>query len=435
MKTYKIGRDPKADIILTSAICSREHAILKIADNGAISLQDISSNGTTVNGMQIHKTTVFIQQGDVILFGGVEKLNWDLIDIDKIEKQKPSEIQSPQASAEIKNKPLESTSIENPGTTNKEKVKYIKEVSPKKPKRRKNFIYFFGCVAIIAISLFFYKTYLQKPKIVAPTEIYNKYKNAVALVQVEYFIRIHTTLDDVYMGLNDSNEIDLKSKKEDLKPFSSEGTSFYIDSNGILITNRHVVEPWNNDESLHDYFNQVIKPFIKKIFKQAGYMNENPTFVGEMKGVYIYPNGTPFQLYNRIECRVNKVSEKPEIDLASLQIISHTLPYEAVVITPSDIEMDEKRLEVNTNAYIIGFPLGDGLAMDEDDRINCSSTQGSITQAPSISYIQYSATSDHGASGSPVFNQYGKLIAVNYLQFGKQSFNRGILAKYIEDVK
>lgn len=48
--------------------------------------------------------------------------------------------------------------------------------------------------------------------------------------------------------------------------------------------------------------------------------------------------------------------------------------------------------------------MGDALATDEEKNINCTSTQGSFTQEPAKYYIQYSAPTAGGASGSPVFN-------------------------------
>ncbi|MCX6198457.1 MAG: serine protease [Bacteroidetes bacterium] len=55
---------------------------------------------------------------------------------------------------------------------------------------------------------------------------------------------------------------------------------------------------------------------------------------------------------------------------------------------------------------------------------------------PAKNYIQYSAQIASGSSGSPVFNQYGKLVAITYEgTLNGQGFNRGILAKYIHLVK
>jgi S1-C subfamily serine protease len=152
--------------------------------------------------------------------------------------------------------------------------------------------------------------------------------------------------------------------------------------------------------------------------------------------VYIYPNGTKYAPDNRTKCEVLYTAKKEEIDLASLQTANHTLPTYARIVPLSNIDSSDYQTPVGTVAYIIGFPYGDELAKDEQHQLNCSITQGSFTQAPSTSYIQYSAASASGASGSPVFNQNGRLVAVNYMSFGTgQNFNRGILAKYIKGLR
>ena len=79
--------------------------------------------------------------------------------------------------------------------------------------------------------------------------------------------------------------------------------------------------------------------------------------------------------------------------------------------------------------------MGEAIALDEEKTINCTSTQGSFTQEPTKYYVQYSAATAGGASGSPVFNQYGKLVAINYLGSKEQSFNRGILIRHLIDLE
>ena len=84
MREYKIGRNADADIILTAAFCSRDHAKITLTDEGKILLQDYSANGTYVKGKKISNQTIEIKHGDEVLFGNVEKLDWS-----KIEKPVP----------------------------------------------------------------------------------------------------------------------------------------------------------------------------------------------------------------------------------------------------------------------------------------------------------------------------------------------------------
>ena len=402
MKEYKIGRYAEADIVLVANYCSRDHAKLTLTDSGELLLQDYSANGTVVKGKKVHQQTVALHYGDEVLLAGVEKLDWS-----KIERPSPKE--SPISPPVAK-------------TTEPFARKYV------------------GKMLLIVLVVGLGGVVIQKMANVAkpqetpmnPSEIYTRYQNAVALVQVKYFIHIHTKANDLYFGLDQHDSVSLEKSKSDLKPFTSEGTAFYIDSNGTLITNRHVVEPWKEDKALQNYFNNKIKPSIKQVMINKGWGNDEPTYQGELEAVNIYPNRRLFTTDNGIECKIKKVAQTDEIDLASIQISSHRLPSSATVISAENIEGNEEKIKVNTAAYVIGFPLGDALAVNEANTINCSSTQGSFTQAPSASYIQYSAATASGGSGSPVFDQYGRLVAITYLGFTKgQSFNRGILAKYI----
>ena len=426
MKIYTIGRDPSSDIVLQSSVCSRTHAIISISSNGIITLEDKSTNGTSINGIFIQNRSLQIQPNNIILFGAIEKLDWSKLGYsNNVEAPLIDSSVSPPIDQVPETPPIVTTPV--PPAPPSPPVK--------PPKKRWKFI----SATMLVVSLLFFVAYKvfyhPAPRVLAPTEVYNKYKNAVALVEVEYYVKIHTSLNDIYMGLDEKGEIHLNKEKSELKPFSSQGTSFFINTTGMLITNRHVIQPWQNDESLKDYFNEKIKPFIINVFRSEGFVHENPTYLGELDGIYIYPNGRTYQKYNRMVCKVNKISTKDAIDLASIQTEQFSLPSNATAIAVEDIEAGAELLEVNTNVYIVGFPLGNTLATDESNQLNCSSTQGSITQAASISYIQYSANTDHGASGSPVFNQYGKLIAINYEGYGSHNFNRGILSKYINELR
>ncbi len=403
MKTYTIGRNADADIVLTTNFCSRDHAKLTVSDTGKILLQDFSSNGTTINGKKIINQTVEIKYGDEILFGGVEKFDWSKI-------EKPEIKPTPQA---------------QPNPT----IIFIKQHATK-------FISVIILIAVIAVAIRLINTRSVETPILSPDKIYNNYKNAVAMVEVKYYIRIHTVANEVYFGLNDSNRIAFNKDKNELHPLTSEGTAFFIDSNGTLITNHHVVEPWQHDRQLSDYFHNKIKPAIQRSLREKGWGTEEPKFYGELAAVYIYPNGKRFSPENRIECSIRKAADDEDIDLASIQINSHELPANTTIVSRSMFETDERKIQVNTPAYVIGFPLGDELATNEDNELKCSSTSGSFTQEPAKYYIQYSAQTASGGSGSPVFNQYGKLVAITYLgSTNGQSFNRGILAKYLSKVK
>lgn len=401
MKTYTIGRNPDANILLTANFCSRDHAKLTIADSGKILLQDMSSNGTMVNGKKVSNQTVELRYGDEVLFAGVEKLDWS-----KIEKP-------------------EERPVSVPGKPN-----------PIMPFIRKNGFMILGLVLLVSGGLWLYNmdfgTKAVKEEPLAASDIYARYQNAVAMVEVTYYVRVATVAGDLYFGTKEGG-IDSDRDKNNLEPFKSEGTAFFIDSNGTLITNRHVVEPWNSKELSRHFYSKVI-PAIKLVLKQKGWGNDEPKPYPVPVATSIYPNGKRHSPENRVECSVVKVAPDEAIDLASLQTKDGQLPDGVTVV--SAVENHGNNIDVATPAYVIGYPGGDELSVNENNEVNSIYTQGTFTQAPSVSYVQFSAPTAGGGSGSPVFNQYGKLVAVTY-QGSKDggSFNRGILAKYIHTVR
>ena len=90
MKTIKIGRNPDNDIEVNddSNIVSRYHAVLKVYDNGSITICDISTNGTYINGVKASKNIdTPVNHGDDILFGKNNRLDWSLVEIPAIAKK------------------------------------------------------------------------------------------------------------------------------------------------------------------------------------------------------------------------------------------------------------------------------------------------------------------------------------------------------------
>ena len=82
MKTYKIGRNPDNDIVVNdqSQHVSRNHATLTVHDNGTITINDKSTNGTYVNGVKIKpQIETVVLTSDSIVFAKTAQLDWNLI--------------------------------------------------------------------------------------------------------------------------------------------------------------------------------------------------------------------------------------------------------------------------------------------------------------------------------------------------------------------
>jgi pSer/pThr/pTyr-binding forkhead associated (FHA) protein len=82
MKTIKIGRNPDNDIVINdeSRTVSGHHVILKVSDNGTLTICDSSTNGTYINGVKAEKNgEVPVKKGDEIRLGPHVIFDWSLV--------------------------------------------------------------------------------------------------------------------------------------------------------------------------------------------------------------------------------------------------------------------------------------------------------------------------------------------------------------------
>ena len=84
--------------------------------------------------------------------------------------------------------------------------------------------------------------------------------------------------------------------------------------------------------------------------------------------------------------------------------------------------------------YMIGFNQGPTLALTNNG-IKAKITQGYISQNTDNIKIMYSIPALQGSSGSPVVNQYGELVAINFAGInGTQGFNYGIRVERLREI-
>lgn len=82
MKSYSIGRDSECNIVLNDKddITSRRHAILSVSSSGKMTITDISSNGTYINGQRISSNVaVPVTRKDTVSFAHMQTLDWNAI--------------------------------------------------------------------------------------------------------------------------------------------------------------------------------------------------------------------------------------------------------------------------------------------------------------------------------------------------------------------
>lgn len=356
--------------------------------------------------------------------------------------------------------------------------------------------YKIAAIAIIVLStasFFGYQYFKTESKTIClgtDTKIYDAYKDAVVLIKHRYG----------YFAKINGKEFQLNV--QDAKEETIYGTGFFIDTNGNMVTNKHVLQPWNSSDEESEKVNTTTRNLrmkIASILTKDVPENEYESFIdrnwshasvsydeGDGEGDYeetseetSEPAGEEFVSSNEtttdtsavstdiaasipvkdyvaiddievsvktldievalhdsndtwINCEINKVSEDNNIDLGILQLADHKTPASVTNIINLDNAIDDdKSLAPGQKAIMVGYPMGMDLAQTNSG-IKVQLYNGQISKESDGNKIQYSITSTHGASGAPVFNECGQLIAVNFSGVDQvQGINFGIVAKHL----
>lgn len=356
--------------------------------------------------------------------------------------------------------------------------------------------YKIAAIAIIVLStasFFGYQYFKTESKTIClgtDTKIYDTYKDAVVLIKHRYG----------YFAKINGKEFQLNV--QDAKEETIYGTGFFIDTNGNMVTNKHVLQPWNSSDEESEKVNTTTRNLrmkIASILTKDVPENEYESFIdrnwshasvsydeGDGEGDYeesseenSEPAGEEFVSSNEtttdtsavsndiaasipvkdyvaiddievyvktldievalhdsndtwINCEINKVSEDNNIDLGILQLADHKTPASVTNIINLDNAIDDdKSLAPGQKAIMVGYPMGMDLAQTNSG-IKVQLYNGQISKESDGNKIQYSITSTHGASGAPVFNECGQLIAVNFSGVDQvQGINFGIVAKHL----
>ena len=188
------------------------------------------------------------------------------------------------------------------------------------------------------------------------------------------------------------------------------GTGFHV-GGGYIVTNRHVMQPWNEDD--------LVKQMMKDSNGRA-----------RVKRLVIYfPNyPQPFPL------KVKEIGSREDLAIATIDPL--TIP-DGLPSLP--LEPDSDAATIGKTVVTMGYPSGPDrlLAMVDDDEaksINARfgnsrqnlinflaqslkivplTTQGAITDLDARRIVHDAKTAE-GGSGAPLFGQTGKVIGVNF---------------------
>jgi S1-C subfamily serine protease len=207
------------------------------------------------------------------------------------------------------------------------------------------------------------------------------------------------------------------------------GTGFLVGKDGRILTNHHVVEPWWHSDDLHDLMTRGLQPVVVEM---RAYFPGTPRPF-PLSVVHISPEADLAVVHGSVDAFERKVLALDGSAQASVR-------GESIVLMgyPTGIDAVLARVEDSTLRNIVTESRGDsGQILDhlaEQGLIRPLITQGHLGDVLPDEIV-YDAQTAAGGSGSPVFNQEGKVIGVNHAMmegFGGSNF--GVPASFAESL-
>ena len=201
------------------------------------------------------------------------------------------------------------------------------------------------------------------------------------------------------------------------------GTGFLVDAKGLIVTNRHIMEPWSMDSSDAEKLKAGLQPKLVKLL------------------AYFPSRTAPYEvsvvrLSDQADVALGQLSQSPEkiAVIPIRQSSRQAAAGEAVVVLgyPTGVESILARMDETVAEALIkkaGHDLHNLMeGMAQQRVVRPLATQGHIADA-APNRITYDAQTTGGGSGSPVFNDAGQIIAVHgatMSRFGAVSFGEPI---------
>jgi len=401
-----IGRASSNDIVFNYNDVSGSHAQLIEKINGEIVIADSgSTNGTYVNGVKV--STQALKQGDRVMIANKYRLDWESIftPVSVVSSNK-SEI--------------------NQSKTKKTGIKTI-------------IISVAAVAALVAVVLFFF--YKQRePEIWPPEKVYSTYKKSVVMIYGSYYYEV------LIKGEVRRKVVVSENKIEDFDGSNAmqyTGTGFFVSKDGQIVTNRHVVCPWEYDGGTADQIKDFHKRFLstQSLASPAAFAKYQPLISevsvrGQLNFIGVILNDSYVRTTDDIiPCTYLKDTESRDIDLGLIQVNSKTLPEGVTTVVSLDnAVISDSTAKIGSKIYTIGFPAGFTVGSTKSG-IEANNQSGEITQVRGVYEFGHNISITHGASGSPIFNSYGQLVGVVNAGFEEiHGYNMAVKAKYVKEL-
>ena len=375
-RSHKIslGREPSSDMVFDAreTKVSAKHAEIH-QEGRSFHIFDLqSTNGTYINGGKI--TASELHDGDLIELGlGGPRIKFELVPIDEAEEP-PVEGAQKDANPPIAEKEpppppqLELKKAEPPAEEPKHKlgqttVEFLINDAIRRSRKKQNAGWIVAGAAIIVLlavlAIVLFRTNTSSSTF---SEVAKHNQNAVVLIRCEYLVK-------------DSNDMVLGEK-------SSDGTGFAVSSDGLIVTNRHVVRTWEYDSDLKER-----------------------NLTGQLKRLLVL--FADRKQSEALPADVYRLSQSPDVDLAVLRIQQFR-----------DMPLVQKLnpnlglLHQGDPVVLIGFPLGSQLLKMTGDQVARTTLTQGVVGRVADNFIQIDCRAEHGNSGGPVFNARGEVVAV-----------------------